>query len=55
MKGLFSSIYLISRIASAVLNLVAIAVFTRLSSREVYGEYLIGFAYGFIAYGLTIQ
>ncbi|MBN9245632.1 MAG: polysaccharide biosynthesis protein [Mesorhizobium sp.] len=55
MKGLFSSIYLISRIASAVLNLIAIAVFTRLSSREVYGEYLIGFAYGFIAYGLAIQ
>jgi len=55
LKGLFSSIYLISRIASAVLNLIAIAVFTRLSSQEVYGQYLIGFAYGFIAYGLAIQ
>ena len=55
MKGLFSSIYLVSRVASAALNLVAIAVFTRLSSREVYGEYLLGFAYGFIAYSLAIQ
>ncbi|RWX81118.1 hypothetical protein EPK99_01945 [Neorhizobium lilium] len=55
MKDLFSSIYLISRMASAVLNLVAIAVFTRLSSQEVYGQYLIGFAYGFIVYSLAIQ
>lgn len=55
MKDLFSSIYLVSRIASAVLNLVAIAVFTRLSSEEVYGQYLIGFAYGFIVYGLAVQ
>lgn len=55
MKGLFSSVYLVSRIASAVLNLIGVAVFTRLSSRDVYGEYLIGFAYGFIVYGLVIQ
>ncbi|TDK31763.1 hypothetical protein E2F50_19025 [Rhizobium deserti] len=55
MKDLFSSIYLVSRIASAVLNLVAIAIFTRLSSQEVYGQYLISFAYGFIVYSLAIQ
>jgi O-antigen/teichoic acid export membrane protein len=54
-KDLFSSIYLLSRIASAVLNLVAIAIFTRLSSQEVYGQYLISFAYGFIVYSLAIQ
>jgi len=48
-------IYLASRLGAAVLNLGAIALFTRLASPAVYGGYLIGFAGGFIVFATLFQ
>ncbi|MGE7368628.1 lipopolysaccharide biosynthesis protein [Neorhizobium sp. NPDC001467] len=48
-------IYLLCRVAAAVFNIVAVALFTRLSDAHLYGEYLIGFSICFIVYSLTVQ
>jgi O-antigen/teichoic acid export membrane protein len=50
-----ASLYLVSRLAAAVLNLVSVAVFTRLASPVVFGDYLIGFAAAFIVFGGLFQ
>lgn len=50
-----ASVYLTSRIASAVVNAAAVAVFTRIASQALYGQYLIGFAICFIVYSLGVQ
>ena len=55
MKNLFSSVYLVSKIASAVVTVLSIALFTRLVSQETYGQYLVGFAFAFILYSTTAQ
>ena len=47
--------YLASRVASALVNAAAVAVFTRISTPELYGQYLVGFALCFIIYGLGVQ
>lgn len=48
-------IYLLCRVAAAIFNIVAVALFTRLSDAHLYGEYLIGFSICFIIYSLTVQ
>jgi len=50
-----ASLYLVSRVAAAVLNLVAVAAFTRLAPPEVFGHYLVGFATSFIVFGTAFQ
>jgi O-antigen/teichoic acid export membrane protein len=50
-----AALYLFSRIFAAGLNLVSLAVFTRLAPPDVFGRYLIGFATGFIVYGTAFQ
>ncbi|WP_284392318.1 lipopolysaccharide biosynthesis protein [Devosia yakushimensis] len=50
-----ASLYLASRLAAAVLNLVSVAVFTRLAEPAVFGDYLIGFAAAFIVFGGLFQ
>ena len=55
MKNLFSSVYLVSKIASAVVTVLSIALFTRLVSQDTYGQYLIGFAFAFILYSTVAQ
>ena len=47
--------YLSSKVFAAVLNLVAVAVFARLSGPAGYGEYLVAFAWAYIVYGFSIQ
>jgi O-antigen/teichoic acid export membrane protein len=54
-KNLFSSVYLVSKIASAVVTVLSIALFTRLVSQDTYGQYLVGFAFAFILYSATSQ
>lgn len=49
------SIYLACRALAAVINVVSVALFTRLSSPDLYGQYLIGFSICFIVYSLTVQ
>lgn len=51
MSDRHASLYLVSRLAAAVLNLVSVAVFTRLATPEVYGGYLVGFATSFVVFG----
>lgn len=48
-------VYLLCRVAAAIFNIVAVALFTRLSDAHLYGEYLIGFSICFIVYSLTVQ
>jgi O-antigen/teichoic acid export membrane protein len=48
-------IYLVCRAVSAIVNVVAVALFTRQATPELYGQYLIGFSLCFIVYGLTVQ
>ncbi|MFK4813055.1 hypothetical protein ACI3KW_22890, partial [Devosia sp. ZW T5_3] len=55
MSDRHASLYLVSRLAAAVLNLVSVAVFTRLATPEVFGDYLIGFAAAFIVFGGLFQ
>lgn len=55
MKNLFSSIYLVSKVASALVTVLSVALFTRLVSEATYGQYLIGFAFAFIVYGIAAQ
>ncbi|MCC0055240.1 MAG: lipopolysaccharide biosynthesis protein [Rhodobiaceae bacterium] len=55
MKNLFSSIYLVSKISSALLTVLSIAIFTRLVSHDIFGQYLIGFAFAFITYSVVTQ
>lgn len=55
MKNLYSSIYLVSRIASALIMVLSVALFTRLVDQDTYGQYLIGFAVAFILYSITTQ
>lgn len=50
-----ASVYLTSRIAAALVNAAAVAVFTRISSQELYGQYLIGFAICFVIFGFGVQ
>ena len=50
-----ASVYLTSRAASAVVNAAAVAIFTRITSQAVYGQYLIGFAIGFVVFSLAVQ
>jgi O-antigen/teichoic acid export membrane protein len=47
--------YLSSKVFAAVLNLLAVAVFARLSGPSGYGEYLVAFAWAYIVYGFSIQ
>lgn len=55
MSEMHASVYLTSRAASAVINAAAVAVFTRITSPDLYGQYLIGFAICFVVYGLGVQ
>lgn len=55
MKNLYSSVYLVSRIASALVMVLSVALFTRLVDQDTYGQYLIGFAFAFILYSITTQ
>lgn len=55
MSDRHASLYLVSRLAAAVLNLVSVAVFTRLATPDVYGGYLVGFATSFVAFGTAFQ
>lgn len=48
-------IYLLSRLGAALLNLGAIALFTRLAGPAIYGSYLVGFAGAFILFALLFQ
>jgi O-antigen/teichoic acid export membrane protein len=50
-----ASLYLVSRLLAAGLNLVSVMVFTRLATPEVYGSYLVGFAIAFVVFGSTMQ
>jgi O-antigen/teichoic acid export membrane protein len=50
-----ASLYLASRATGALINAASVAVFTRMSSASLYGEYLVGFAICFIIYGLALQ
>ena len=50
-----ASLYLLSRLAAAILNLVSVAVFTRLAPPEVFGSYLVGFATAFVVFGTLFQ
>ncbi|MBT9372239.1 hypothetical protein [Rhizobium sp. CSW-27] len=49
------SIYLACRAVAAIVNVLSVALFTRLSSPDLYGQYLIGFSICFIVYSLTVQ
>lgn len=55
MSDRHASLYLLSRLAAAVLNLVSVAVFTRLAPPEVFGSYLVGFATAFVVFGTVFQ
>ncbi|MDB5588026.1 MAG: hypothetical protein JWP26_2996 [Devosia sp.] len=55
MSDRHASLYLVSRVAAAVLNLVSVALFTRLAPPDVFGHYLVGFATGFIVFGTAFQ
>ena len=55
MSDRHASLYLLSRSAAAVLNLVSVAVFTRLAPPEVFGSYLVGFATAFVVFGTLFQ
>ena len=55
MKNLFSSIYLVSKLASAAITVLSVAVFTRLVGQDVFGQYLVSFAFSFIAYSIAAQ
>lgn len=50
-----ASLYLVSRLGAAVLNLLSVAVFTRLATPAVYGGYLVGFATSFIVFASLCQ
>ncbi len=50
-----ASLYLVSRVAAAALNLVSVALFTRLAPPDIFGQYLVGFATGFIVFGTAFQ
>ncbi len=55
LSEMHASVYLTSRVASAVVNAAAVAVFTRISSQELYGQYLIGFAICFVIFSFGVQ
>ena len=55
MKDLFSSIYLAAKVAAALLNAAAVVLFVRIAGDAVYGAYLIGFAFAFVAYSFATQ
>ncbi|HTM76824.1 MAG TPA: polysaccharide biosynthesis protein, partial [Devosia sp.] len=55
MNDRHASLYLVSRVFAAALNLVAVAAFTRLAPPAVFGDYLVGFATGFIVFGTAFQ
>ena len=55
MSDRHASLYLVSRLAAAILNLVSVAVFTRLATPQVYGSYLVGFATSFVIFGTAFQ
>lgn len=50
-----ASLYLVSRLAAAGLNLVSVMVFTRLATPDIYGSYLVGFAIAFVVFGSAMQ
>lgn len=50
-----ASLYLGARAGAAIINAVSIAIFTRMTSAETYGRYIIGFAICFIVYSLVVQ
>ena len=47
--------YLSSKVFAAIVNLLAVAVFARLSGPSGYGEYLVSFAWAYVVYGFSIQ
>ncbi|HTN60177.1 MAG TPA: oligosaccharide flippase family protein [Devosia sp.] len=55
MNDRHASLYLVSRIFAAALNLISVATFTRLAPPAVFGDYLVGFATGFIVFGTAFQ
>lgn len=55
MSDRHASLYLVSRLAAAALNLISVAVFTRLATPETYGSYLVGFATSFVVFGSVFQ
>ncbi len=54
-KDLFSSVYLAAKVLSALLNAASVVLFVRIAGDAAYGEYLIGFAFAFIAFSFATQ
>ncbi|MHA6689829.1 polysaccharide biosynthesis protein [Devosia sp. A449] len=50
-----ASLYMVSRLGAAGLNLLSVAIFTRLATPAVYGVYLVGFATSFIVFATLCQ
>jgi len=48
-------VYLASRATSAIINLVSVSIFTRMTSPEVYGQYIVGFSICMMVYSLGVQ
>lgn len=47
--------YLASRATSAIINLLSVSIFTRMTSAEVYGQYIVGFSICMMVYSLGVQ
>lgn len=52
---LHASLYLGSRAAAAVMNAASVAIFTRMTTTETYGRFVVGFAICFIVYSFCAQ
>jgi O-antigen/teichoic acid export membrane protein len=50
-----AGIYLATRVFAALCNMFALVLFTRLAVPAVFGDYLLGFACAFVAYGICVQ
>lgn len=48
-------LYLGARLIAAAVSLGAVAIFTRLAASDVYGDYLLVFAWAFVIYGIFAQ
>ncbi|KAB1088174.1 lipopolysaccharide biosynthesis protein [Neorhizobium galegae] len=55
MSDRHASVYLASRATSAIINLVSVSIFTRMTSADVYGQYIIGFSICMMVYSLGVQ
>jgi len=50
-----AAVYLGTRVFAALCNMLALVLFTRLAVPAVFGDYLLGFACAFVAYGIAVQ